>query len=109
MAQDSNENPKRKGAREAAGAAPSRRAFDVRMDRLRLRHLRLLDLIAALEAAHGLSAPLVAARLIATSALARQESRGGHFRADFTGSQAPRRTLLTLRDIAQPALRFAAE
>ena len=48
MAQDSNENPKRKGAREAAGAAPSRRAFDVRMDRLRLRHLRLLDLIARL-------------------------------------------------------------
>ena len=70
---------------------------------------RLLNLITALEGDHGLSAPLVAARLVAASALARQESRGGHFRADFTQSQAPRRTLLTLRDIADPALRFAAE
>ena len=70
---------------------------------------RLLDLITALEVAHGLSAPLVAARLVAACALARQESRGGHFRADFTRSQAPRRTLVTLRDIADPALRFAAE
>jgi len=70
---------------------------------------RLLELIAALEAAHGLSAPLVAARLVAACALARQESRGGHFRADFTASQAPRRTLVTLGDIADPALRFAAE
>ena len=70
---------------------------------------RLLDLITALAGAHGLSAPLVAARLVTASALARQESRGGHFRTDFTQSQAPRRTLVTLRDIADPALRFAAE
>ena len=70
---------------------------------------RLLNLITALEAAHGLSAPLVAARLVAACALARRESRGGHFRADFPQAQAPARTRVTLADIASPALRFAAE
>jgi L-aspartate oxidase len=70
---------------------------------------RVLDLIGALEAAHGVSAPLVAARLIVAAALARQESRGGHFRADFPGSQPPRRTLTTLAALDRPGLRFAAE
>lgn len=43
-------------------------------------------LIEALDSArhrHGLALPLVAARLVAEGALARQESRGAHFRADF--------------------------
>lgn len=70
---------------------------------------RLLDLIDALEGAHGRSAPLVAARLVVAAALAREESRGGHFRADFPQAQAPARTFLTLADVERPGLRFAAE
>ncbi|MBI1197427.1 MAG: L-aspartate oxidase [Phenylobacterium sp.] len=70
---------------------------------------RLLDLIGALEAAHGRSAPLIAARFIAAGALARRESRGAHFRTDFTDSQQPRRTFATLGDIDRQDLRYAAE
>jgi len=70
---------------------------------------RLLDMIGCLEAAHGVSAPLVAARLVAAAALSRRESRGGHYRDDFPDSAAPERTFLTLKDVAQPGLRFAAE
>lgn len=70
---------------------------------------RLLETITGLEAAHGRSAALVAARLVAAAALARQESRGGHHRTDFPGQIAPRRTILTLSDTAQPGLRYAAE
>ncbi len=44
------------------------------------RHLALID---ALEAAHGTALPLVSARLVTRGALAREESRGGHFRSDF--------------------------
>jgi L-aspartate oxidase len=36
-----------------------------------------------LETEHGPARALVAARLIASSALAREESRGGHFRSDY--------------------------
>ena len=43
----------------------------------------LLDFIAGLAATYGDANPLVAARLIATAALQRQESRGGHYRSDF--------------------------
>lgn len=71
---------------------------------------RLLQLIDALEAAHGRSAPLVAARLVAACALARRESRGGHFRADFPlPAEAAARTFVTLADVESPGLRFAAE
>ena len=70
---------------------------------------RLLDVITRLEAAHGRSAPLVAARLVAAAALARRESRGGHHRADVPGKLAPSRTILSLTDTAQPGLRYAAE
>lgn len=44
---------------------------------------RLLDLIARLERTAPDAPPLVAAGLIAHAALARRESRGGHYRADF--------------------------
>lgn len=70
---------------------------------------RLLARIDALEAAHGRSAALVAARLVAAGALARRESRGGHFREDFPLSGEARRTLATLADVEGAALRFAAE
>lgn len=69
---------------------------------------RLLTLIEALEATHGRSAPLVAARLVAACALARTENRGGHFRSDAGAQQPPRRTLVRLADLA-PAWKYAAE
>jgi L-aspartate oxidase len=71
----------------------------------------LLLEIERLEAEHGRSAPLVAARLVAACALARTESRGGHFRADAEPQQTPRRTFVTLAQVDAPvsALRFAAE
>jgi L-aspartate oxidase len=62
---------------------------------------RLIGVIDDLEAAHGRALPLVAARLIAAAALARKESRGGHFRSDFPCMASPaRRTLITLDEIA---------
>jgi L-aspartate oxidase len=70
---------------------------------------RLVDLIGALEAAHGRSAPLVAARFVAAGALARRESRGAHFRADFTEPQLPRRAFATISEIERPGMRYAAE
>jgi L-aspartate oxidase len=42
-----------------------------------------LEAIDALIAAHGRANPLIAARLIASAALARHESRGAHWRSDF--------------------------
>jgi L-aspartate oxidase len=69
---------------------------------------RLICRIDALEAAHGRSAPLVAARLIAACALARRESRGAHFRLDAEPQAEPRRTFLTFAEIDAPC-RFAAE
>ncbi len=70
---------------------------------------RLVGMIDTLEAEHGRCAPLVAARLVAACALARRESRGGHFREDFATAGEPHRTFVTLEQIAAPRLRFAAE
>lgn len=68
---------------------------------------RLLGEIAVLEAQHGRALPLVAAALVAEAALARQESRGGHFRLDFPQtSDTPRRTILP-HGAARPAERAA--
>lgn len=61
-----------------------------------------------LENQHGPARALVAARLIAAAALARQESRGGHFRSDFPeAAETAQRTFLshapTLAPIPEPA------
>jgi L-aspartate oxidase len=78
-------------------AAMSRDAGVVR-DRAGL--TRLLRLIDDLEATHGRALPLVAARLVAASALARHESRGGHYRSDFPCLASPaRRTFVTLDEV----------
>jgi L-aspartate oxidase len=44
---------------------------------------RLIDWLGGAERTHGPALPLLAAQLVAEAALARRESRGGHFRADF--------------------------
>lgn len=43
----------------------------------------ILSKLDALQDAHGPARALIAARLIASAALNREESRGGHFRSDF--------------------------
>ena len=61
---------------------------------------RLLALIDALEARHGPALPLVAARLVAASALARTESRGGHSRSDYPQTaKIARHTYTTLAKV----------
>ena len=70
---------------------------------------RLTALIDRLQADHGRSLALVAARLIAACALARKESRGAHFRRDAVPQiREARRSFVTLADIEAPA-RIAAE
>lgn len=69
---------------------------------------RLLAQIDALEPAYGPCPPLVAARLIVDAALARQESRGGHYRSDFPATAEAVRTFVTLES-ADTAIRYAAE
>ena len=71
---------------------------------------RLLAEIEDLEARHGRGATLAAARLVAARALARTESRGGHFRTDAASAEAAKRTFVHWSDvIAADPLKFAAE
>lgn len=71
---------------------------------------RLLAQLDALEAAHGRTPELVAARLTAACALDRRESLGAHFRADAPETPAePRRTLVTLDALPASPACIAAE
>lgn len=62
----------------------------------------LIDRIEDWKTTFGPARPLIAAELMARAALARTESRGGHFRADFPGTAAPKRTFLARRSDGAP-------
>ncbi len=72
--------------------------------------VRVLALIEQLEHDHGAAPPLVAARLIAASALERRESRGAHYRSDYPQTDAaPRRTITHLAERSAARSAQAAE
>lgn len=54
----------------------------------------LITWLHATEAIYGPARAVIAARLIAEPALAREESRGGHYRADFQAEMAPARSFI---------------
>lgn len=68
---------------------------------------RLLATIEKLKARHGAGPILTTAALVATCALERRESRGGHFRTDYPDLAPARRTFVTLS--ALDAMKAAAE
>lgn len=78
-------------------------------DRQGLTHL--LSLIDEMEGRYGPALPLVAARLVATCALIRTESRGSHSRSDYPYTDAVAcRTLTTLSQLlANAPIKVAAE
>ncbi|MEQ8406437.1 MAG: L-aspartate oxidase [Oceanicaulis sp.] len=72
---------------------------------------RLITVIDQLEAKYGAAPALVAARFVAAGALARLESRGGHFRTDHPQTApkgvATRMRLEDARAVTRPAPRVA--
>ena len=73
--------------------------------------IQLLSLIDGMEGRYGPALPLTAARLVATCALMRTESRGSHSRSDYPQTdEVARRTLTTLSQIlAKAPIKVAAE
>ncbi|MBI1407202.1 MAG: L-aspartate oxidase [Caulobacter sp.] len=68
---------------------------------------RLLSTIERLKARHGAGPILTTAALVATCALERRESRGGHFRTDYPDLATAHRTFVTLSTL--DAMKAAAE
>ena len=66
----------------------------------------LIETVETLRDKHGPARPLVTAGLMAHAALAREESRGGHYRSDFPETGEPERQFL-LRDFKEPAEEIA--
>ncbi len=56
----------------------------------------LIDWISGQIAMAGIARPLSVAAMVARASLAREESRGGHFRSDFTGRDGAARSFVTL-------------
>jgi L-aspartate oxidase len=86
-------------------------ARDVGVERDAAGLSRLITLIDALEMRYGAAPALVAARFVAAGALARNESRGGHFRTDFPATApaavSTRLTLAQARAITAPLSNLA--
>jgi L-aspartate oxidase len=60
------------------------------------------------EKRYGSARAVVAANLILAGALAREESRGGHFRSDFPKTFAPHRTFMRQGEDGRPLIHHAA-
>ncbi len=69
-----------------------------------------LTALAQIEARHPEALPMIAATLVVRAALAREESRGGHFRADYPRAQDEARHSRLVRDTTDaPQPLLAAE
>jgi len=67
-----------------------------------------LDWIAAAKTNVGEARALVASHLITAGALARKESRGGHYRGDFPEQAAPHRTFMRQGGDGLPLIQHSA-
>ena len=67
-----------------------------------------LDWLTAAASNVGPARAIIAAQLIAAGALARQESRGGHYRSDYPKTAAPHRTFIRKGADGLPLIHHAA-
>ena len=67
-----------------------------------------LDWLTAAHADVGPARAIIAARLITAGALARHESRGGHYRSDFPDAASPHRTFIRRGPDGLPLIHHAA-